>query len=526
MTALSFITIPRLLIICMVAMLSGFEANASQPQAGNSVAASEPIWNQIFGSTPTVIDAKIFLRLLNPNRSCKLADDISQMMANYRLALSSNHTTATQAATMAESLKAQALRLYQLPPSNCRDIALTVYATESVALLSGFYSLDGDARKADSSELTVTKSLPFFTAAAILKGSLSLKTHNDRGVGKKSVLGTYVCSSAQMNVDPVQEPLNLAATITHELSHLFLDKLSYLNSEEVSHGKARPGDFSKFILLEESFAALYAGALQRSFANEYLAPQLKGKNFSDLSFYSVSGPLEQISRLVESVTADRSAAFTAVGIAAFFGSKDWILDFQPANFTAAQVIPGGMRTLQLVQQYDTEIKTARNSLYQKLSKTYFQKTLASSEFELLEPQQVAGILSFQSTQNPVLFAVGFDSIMAPQNRLAGPVRIIHGQARAEIPLAAISAKTSNGKNIDLSVSSRMLRLLQDPYFLEKSRLCNRFETSVETGELDGYLGTKMESHSTYLPPMARPSEKGVRPAEKGVRPCILIGDRI
>jgi hypothetical protein len=490
---------------------------------------SMSLWGTTFSALPGPLNDVEVLKLLGPSPECPGVVTIAKQLQQYRELLMSSQSQLAVVQKYSQGFVDE-IRVIMTKnhEKSCRDALVNTYIAGSVYLLTQSWRVIGSPKIDGLHFIPEAAGWTYLTIAALRKGMIKLKTpvltqasslKNSSGKkDKASVLGTYDCDKAVIEIDPMQPPLNLAATLIHEYTHFFIDKYSSFNNLEF-----KKENFREFLILEEAIAALHSGHLQREFADQVLAKQLDPKKIGDLSFFSTSGPMvkigDQVSRLSGTVN---SYTFESLVTATFFIKDNIYIEEDDSN---VPMIKGGSRA---IEQF-------RNELFSRISLSYFGRTLQTKELHKLAPKSLNLIFSGKELGGGFELAISPDLFFTNYARVLRPIRWTAeiGELKRNITDIGIFKITQSNKSMyyDMEPVMQMILALGLEPVKNKGQLCQIFEDATTSGSLNDYVGVSN---------INRPGVDGVRPGVDGVRPemsntkpssssvrtCVLIGDQL
>ena len=269
-------------------------------------------WNDVFPGTPVIPDPYTNLPdfiAADPGCEATVTEVVSTILAYGKAAGSSKKGDAEKAE--------KKIRQWLFPPSGqsqvCVSTAQRAYAVASIFLLD-LENFDPNVQWQKYSGHVLSGELEVTLAAAFLANQGKIRFLDDawksRSDVNSRVRGAYDCADSIIYLDPKLSPVNLAATLLHEMDHLFRDKfldVELLRSEFNlnSNGSAVDG-WSSFLLMDEALAIVQSTFQQRDLQlHQVTVPafwpgggrwhkvtpyQLK----DDVTFFAKDGPLNQL----------------------------------------------------------------------------------------------------------------------------------------------------------------------------------------------------------------------------------------
>ncbi|MGE0529397.1 MAG: hypothetical protein AB7G93_12900 [Bdellovibrionales bacterium] len=486
------------------------------------------LWNRIFAAPPGPVEPHFISRLLGVAPNCSLPAQIESQVLAYRQLIVSAASPG-EIKNYGKALENQARALAAQPSSSCRDLALATYGAASVALLTDIWMDQGYRYyyegASDVPHLHVDSAWVFFAIGAARAQIINYNTMPSRSAqAQRRMVGYYDCGNTKIGVDPAQTPLNLGASIVHEFTHFFLDKNSALNSPSHAFPQSH---FLQLIILDETIASLHAGALQRRFAQKYLRGNLTPERIGDLSFFSSAGPLAHYDEFDSNQTAIAQQKW---GIYRFSGAIHPLFDDRLRMNLCPDLSPGAeANTYQLCPDPTAprDPPSFRDDLYQRVARIYFNRQLNPGELWGLSPQGLdQTIPGFWRVQPPLPRTPDIEAFFLPFRGLALPDGVHLRGERFSLPEAyhVLSVLSAGGAPINLMPSAKIALLGLAAWFGPESRLCSQFKNAVRGGQLQDYIGTKLDPSGKSGDNGVMPGDNGVMPAGS-IRPCLEIGDR-
>jgi hypothetical protein len=467
--------------------------------------ASLHFWGTGFAGLPAPMSDSTPVDLRPFAKKCPGILQVNDWLVRYRRALMDPKTKAEELNRFGEMLEQQMQKAAR-SVSVCRDTVLATYAIASVYLLTQGWKVRSDSKNPELQSTPQSAAWVHFTAAAIETGVLNFSDQIGSHDHQPRILGSYECGSTKLSVNPVQRPLNLGAAIIHEISHYFFDKFSWLNVLK----EYRSDHFRELLLLEEAIASVHAGYVQRTFAQEVLAPHLKPDEIGDLALFADSGPIAQISKKL-SKTPSGGNDFEEFVRAAFFVRVNFVSD-------DVEVIQGGAQAL----------KTFREDLFNRISKVYFGRALTKQELKDLSPDGLNALFTTVPLGGGFSFEVSLDHYFTPYSKILFPLR---WAPEKNLPYPKedthgwfVVSTTAGNLVLDFRAPYEMVATLINPELKEKQRLCRDFESWAQKQAPEQYVGILSDPN--------KPGVDGVRPGApatrlgQAVRACVQIGDRL
>ncbi len=493
------------------------ESNSLNPYMAINSGGNAVIWKKVFAGEPEPLsDANLALQMTKVPRCLAETKILANQLLRYRELLRSKATSIKMVSDAGSELETRILKAVRKKDSCLPDI-LATYVGTSVYLLGQNWrptvKKNGDIVYPD------TAAWAYMAVAAIRQGVIRVQRNFDDEAPLK-VLGTFNCSKTQITIDVVQRPLNLAATVIHEFTHLLIDS-GPLNSSEVSLRES----IKLLVAVEESVASLHAGYLQREFSNKVLSPQLRNKEFGDLNMFARSGPLDTLAKATDTRNGTHSYKFEEF----LFQVLSHIRGDQPSRNSVAD----RMRTFSL-------------KLFDRVSNGYFGSSFASLVRQ--SPGQVVVDGDFSNTDHPKKWTYDF-----PEDGYSDYSDLIRSGKttfrRPAHPLAfGMIQKKQGARELwhDLRSAMELIWMIEeikrpdgranplvDSYL---PTYCETFESQATKGELNQYVGLNTNRSGTDgVKPGTdgvKPGTDGVKPGtdgvkpSKGVRTCVSIGDAV
>ncbi|MES2856798.1 MAG: hypothetical protein V4692_13080, partial [Bdellovibrionota bacterium] len=269
--------------------------------------AFKTVWKSAFNGKPAPLnDSNLAQQFVSKPECEKPVVDLVQNIFRYRSLLRSSSSTTATVAQAGLSIQKK-IETIVSKPGACQGDLVNAYIGSSVYLLTRSWN-----PKRDSNGTKIypkTGAWTYFVIAALKHGIIQPLAQRALYGRSARVLGSYNCSTATISVDPVQRPLNLAATIIHEITHLFIDRVT---SVEVPGVQSWESPFmQEFLIVEESVASLHAGYMQREFNVNVVAQNLKNSDFGDLTMYERGGPLEKVIKKTRNIKRNDAYGFSA-----------------------------------------------------------------------------------------------------------------------------------------------------------------------------------------------------------------------
>lgn len=451
-----------------------------------------------------------FENLLEIDSTCAESKEIRAGLKNYSALLTSSSTSSADVMKANSALKR---RIQDIAASNsdCRFPALSTYLLGSTYLLtSGLH----DRLNTGDRRVPVSMAWAYFTLAALNQKVVIFadgRPSDVKGRDKKfhRILGSYHCKSVTVRIDPVQSPLDLGATMIHELSHLFADRFDV----DETGFRDSPQLLPEKLLVEETQAALLAGYVQRSFFSERLSPQLRDEPLGDLSFFERGGALD---RLAQKSREEVKSILYGPSLYApnLIGRKALCMEYDSDD--------GNVRP---------EIREFTRRLLDKIYRPYFGESFDSAKLRRLEGQRRDSDFNCALPYLDAHYLPYIEWWSSAQDHVLKYV----ASSKYHFFTGWLWAYVSGTwKHLDVILDAEPALGTKGP-----SQTCLTFSKKVRQQKLRGYLGEKTPSQQPGTDGTRpgtdgmRPGVDGMRPGTDGMRPdtdagklCIQIGDQL
>ena len=420
------------------------------------------------------------------------------------------------------------------PNRPCLETAFRIYAVGSVFLLdpsnynvpkvmigqgvtstSTFSAMDGSVQVSALSNLPLT----YLTAALANRNKFSffaepVETSPVNGDKPREILGAYDCSNSTLYLDPWLPPLDLGATLLHELDHLFLDKKFSKEALQAEFANADGKINWRAYVLEDEFAAITHSAIAQR--EMYVLPRkywqwtLWGSPYTfqwsklpyqldaDLRLFSRDGAIASLELMFEpgSDTETLLALATARNVE------------MTGKYTGLQFSKIGSTDPDVLGRFDK----AAARIIDIVNAPYFGNSpLTDSDRSLLKADRHGLELTplpawIQAHDLSVSPLIGDSTAKTGSLVFTGPTNYFTSDNK---PITRIEF---SGMDALLSGIDEVITSMDRP-----TDVCKLYLDAISLGELDQYIGTQIQLDSAP-DDGANPGAAGARPGAAGARP--------